>query len=170
MRADRTRLIRRTQERGRKKGRSVYCSTPHFRNKQARSGRGLGDPDLSGSIDRPVVVRERGSRPPAFRFTLDVLGVPGRGNERGSDPQRLSPSHSVFGAFYRARSARSSSEEAVVATAHKLARVPYHMLTYREAFTPESIRDFDQKRQQREVRHLQKRAKALGFALQPLGA
>jgi transposase len=82
--------------------------------------------------------------------------------------QACSRSHSIFGAFYRARSARSSSEEAVVATAHKLARVLYHMLTCREAFTPESIRDFDQKRQQREVRHLQKRAKALGFALQPL--
>jgi hypothetical protein len=57
--------------------------------------------------------------------------------------QSFSRSHSVFGAFYRARSARSSAEEAVVATAHKLARVLYHMLTCREAFTPESIRDFD---------------------------
>ena len=84
--------------------------------------------------------------------------------------QSCSRSHSVFGAFYRARSARSSSEEAVVATAHKIARVLYHMLTCREGFKPESIRDFDQKRQQREVKHLQKRAKALGFALQPLMA
>ena len=84
--------------------------------------------------------------------------------------QACSRSHSVFGAFYRARSARRSSEEAVVATAHKIARVLYHMLTCREAFKPESTRDFEQKRQQREVRHVQKRAKALGFALQPLVA
>jgi transposase len=34
-----------------------------------------------------------------------------------------SRSHSLFGVFYRARAARSSSEEAVVATAHKIARV-----------------------------------------------
>ena len=34
----------------------------------------------------------------------------------------------AFGAFYRARAARSSAQEAVVATAHKIARVIYHML------------------------------------------
>jgi transposase len=54
--------------------------------------------------------------------------------------QSCSRSHSLFGAFYRARSARSSSEEAVVATAHKIARVMYHMLICHEAFKPESIR------------------------------
>ena len=63
---------------------------------------------------------------------------------------------------------RSSSEEAVVATAHKIARVLYHMLTCHEAFTPESIRELDQKRQQRDVKPLHKRAKALGFTLQPV--
>jgi len=82
--------------------------------------------------------------------------------------QSCSRSHSIFGAFYRARSARSSSEEAVVATAHKIARVIYHMLTCHEAFQPESIRAFDQKRQERDVKHLQTRAKALGFILQPM--
>jgi hypothetical protein len=55
-----------------------------------------------------------------------------------------------------------------VATAHKIARVIYHMLTCHEAFKPESIRAFDQKRQQREVKHLTKRAMALGFILQPV--
>ena len=84
--------------------------------------------------------------------------------------QSCSRSHSVFGAFYRARAARSSSEQAVVATAHKIARVLYHMLTYREAFNPLSMRTLDQKRKQREVKNLQKRAKALGFTLQPLTA
>ena len=82
--------------------------------------------------------------------------------------QSCSRSHSLFGAFYRARAARSSSEEAVVATAHKIARVIYHMLTRHEAFTPESIQAFDQRRQQRELKYLQKKAKALGFALQPI--
>jgi transposase len=82
--------------------------------------------------------------------------------------QACSRSRSIFGAFYRARSARSSSEEAVVATAHKIARVIYHMLTCHEAFKPESIQAFDQKRQERDLKHLQKRAKALGFILQPM--
>jgi transposase len=82
--------------------------------------------------------------------------------------QSCSRSHSVFGAFYRARCARSSSEQAVVATAHKIARVLYHMLQFREAFNPLSIRELDLKRKQREVKNLQKRAKALGFTLQPI--
>ena len=81
--------------------------------------------------------------------------------------QSCSRSHSLFGAFYRARAARSSSQEAVVATAHKIARVIYQMLTRHEAFTPESIEAFDQRRQQRELKYLLKKAKALGFALQP---
>jgi transposase len=84
--------------------------------------------------------------------------------------QSCSRSHSLFGAFYRARAARGSAEEAVVATAHKIARVIYHMLTRREAFHPESIQAFDQRRRQREVRYLQKKAKALGFTLQPASA
>ena len=57
---------------------------------------------------------------------------------------------------------------AVVATAHKIARVIYHMLSRHEAFTPESIQVFDQRRQQRELKYLQKKAEALGFALQPM--
>ena len=82
--------------------------------------------------------------------------------------QACSRSRSLFGAFYRARSARRSSEEAVVATAHKIARVIYHMLTCHEAFNPESIQAFDQQRRERDLKHLQKRAKALGFILQPV--
>ena len=84
--------------------------------------------------------------------------------------QSCARSHSVFGAFYRARSARSSSEQAVVATAHKIARALYHILKYREAFNPLSLRTMDQTRKQREVKNLQKRAQALGFTLHPLTA
>jgi transposase len=84
--------------------------------------------------------------------------------------QSCSRSHSTFGAFYRARAKRSSAEQAVVATAHKIARVIYHMLTRREAFRPESIQALDEQRQQREVKYLRKKAKALGFTLEPVAA
>jgi transposase len=82
--------------------------------------------------------------------------------------QSCSRSHSAFGAFYRARAKRSSAQEAVVATAHKIARVIYHMLTQREAFHPESIQTLDERRRQREVKYLRKKAKALGFTLEPV--
>ena len=84
--------------------------------------------------------------------------------------QSCARSHSVFGAFYRTRAARSSSEQAIVATAHKIARALYHILKYREPFNPLSLRTMDQRRKQGEVKNLQKRAKALGFTLQPLTA
>jgi hypothetical protein len=44
------------------------------------------------------------------------------------------------------------------------------VLTHHEAFNPESIQAFDQRRRQREVKYLQKKAKSLGFILQPATA
>lgn len=79
--------------------------------------------------------------------------------------QSCSRSYSAFGAFFRAIRARRGVQQAIVATAHKIARVVYHLLKYREAFKPESIREFDQKRRQRELKSLEKRAKALGYTL-----
>ena len=76
-------------------------------------------------------------------------------------------SQSIFGACFRAIRGKRGAETAVVATAHKMARVVYHMLKYREAFTPESSQALDQNRRQRELHKLQRRAKALGDKLEP---
>jgi transposase len=82
--------------------------------------------------------------------------------------QACARSYTAFGVFFRAVRARRGAQQAIVATAHKIARVVYHLIKYREAFKPESIHEFDQKRRQRELKNLEKRAKALGYSLEPV--
>jgi len=53
----------------------------------------------------------------------------------------------------------------IVATAHKIARVVYHLLKTGEAFEEESGEVYEQKRRERELKHLARRAQKLGYAL-----
>ena len=53
--------------------------------------------------------------------------------------QAVSRSDNAFGAFFRSMRARQGPQRAIVATAHTLARVVYHLLTYREAFDPKRV-------------------------------
>jgi transposase len=61
--------------------------------------------------------------------------------------------------------ARRRPQQAIVATAHKIARVFYHMLKHREAFRPAQIEIYEQRRREREIKHLQRRANRLGYTL-----
>jgi len=79
--------------------------------------------------------------------------------------QAVARSESVFGAYYRSMRARLGPQQAIVATAHKIARVFYHMLKYREAFQPEQLEVYEQRRRERELKHLQRRANRLGYTL-----
>jgi transposase len=81
--------------------------------------------------------------------------------------QSCARSRSIFGAFFRAIRGKRGAETAIVATAHKIARVVYHRLQSREAFTPEASQSLDQKRRQRELHNSQRRATALGDKLEP---
>jgi len=79
--------------------------------------------------------------------------------------QANTKSQSVFGAYYRRKRAYLGPEQATVATAHKIARVVYHMLKHREAYEPLSAKDYDQQWQDREFTALKKKAAKLGFSL-----
>jgi len=57
--------------------------------------------------------------------------------------------------------------KAIVATAHKIARVFYHVLKHRVPFEPISLEQFDQQVQQREIANLKKKAAKLGFTVLP---
>jgi hypothetical protein len=83
--------------------------------------------------------------------------------------QSVSRSETEVGAFYRAMRARKGPQMAVVATAHKIARIVYHLLKYGEAYKPQSAEAYEQKRQEREVRALARRASKLGYTLAPAG-
>jgi transposase len=79
--------------------------------------------------------------------------------------QAVARSDSGLGAYYRSMRARKGPQQAVVATAHKIARIVYHLLKYGEAYEPERAEEYDRKRQEREVRTLARRASKLGYTL-----
>ena len=84
--------------------------------------------------------------------------------------QSLSRSDSALGAFYRRLCARMDKPRANTATAHKLARMVYFMLTRGEDFVDQGQQHYEEQQRQRSVATLKRRAAALGFQLNPVGA
>jgi transposase len=81
--------------------------------------------------------------------------------------QTLARSDSALGAFYRRMRAKHGSPKAIVATAHKLARIIYHILKYREDYVDLGAAHYEAQRRERAVRNLQRKAAKLGFRLEP---
>ncbi len=80
----------------------------------------------------------------------------------------LSRSHSALGAYYRRLAARLDKAKAITATAHKLARLIYTMLTKGTEYVDRGQDYYEERYRQRVVHHLHRRAAALGFALTPI--
>jgi transposase len=78
--------------------------------------------------------------------------------------------HSAFGAFYRRIVARLGKKQAVVATAHKIARAFYHMLKHHVPFQDMGGEEYERRARERELRNLEKRAGKLGMTLKPIAA
>lgn len=72
---------------------------------------------------------------------------------------------SAFGAFYRRLKARRGPKQAIVATAHKIARAFYHILKHRTPFHDLGGEEYERRARQREIQNLQKRAAKLGLAI-----
>ena len=81
--------------------------------------------------------------------------------------QAVSRSQTALGAFYRRIRARAGPERAVTATAHKLARIIYHLLKQHEPYTPLHAEVYEEQQRDRAVRQLERRAARLGFTLAP---
>ena len=79
--------------------------------------------------------------------------------------QSLCRSESALGAFYRRLSARMDKPKANTATAHKLARMVYFMLTRGEAFVDQGQQRHEEQQRQRSITALKRRAAALGFQI-----
>lgn len=82
----------------------------------------------------------------------------------------LSHSTSALGAFYRRLCRRMDKPSANTATAHKLARLVYFMLTRGEAFVDQGQQRYEEQQRQRSIAALKRRAAALGFELNPTAA
>ena len=76
-------------------------------------------------------------------------------------------SDSALGAFYRRLCSRMDKPRANTATAHKLARMVYFMLTRGEDFVDQGQQRYDEQQRQRSISALKRRAAALGFDLNP---
>jgi transposase len=79
--------------------------------------------------------------------------------------QALAHSHSPLGDYYRLMRARHGPAKAITATAHKLARIIYHMLKHRQPFDPHRLQRNQRQLQQRRLKRLKRQAKQLGFKL-----
>ena len=81
--------------------------------------------------------------------------------------QSLWHSDSALGAFYRRLCARMDKPRANTATAHKLARMVYFMLSRGEDFVDQGQQHYEEQQRQRSVAALKRRAAALGFFVTP---
>ncbi len=79
----------------------------------------------------------------------------------------LRRSQSALGAYYRRMCARSDKPKAITATAHKLARCIYAMLTKQTDYVDQGQDYYEERYRQRVVHHLSERAEKLGFRLVP---
>jgi len=82
--------------------------------------------------------------------------------------QAVSHSNSWLGAFYRRQRARLGAPKAIIATAHKMARIIYSMLKYRKEFVDLGADHYETQYRKRQTQGLIKKAAALGFTLVPL--
>lgn len=81
--------------------------------------------------------------------------------------QSVGRTQTALGAFYRRMHAKFGPERAVVATAHKLARIIYHLLKYHEPYQDMGSAEYERRQRERDIRQLQRRAARLGFRLAP---
>jgi transposase len=79
----------------------------------------------------------------------------------------MQSSKSALGAFFRRKAARLGNGIAVKATAHKLARLFYNALTKGMIYVDHGMAAEDARSAERTLKHLTKRAAALGYMLSP---
>jgi transposase len=80
----------------------------------------------------------------------------------------LSRSQSVLGGFFRRMRAKLGAPKAITATAHKLARIVYHLLTTRQPYAESRLAAAEADHQRRTEARLRAQARVLGFQLVPV--
>jgi hypothetical protein len=84
--------------------------------------------------------------------------------------QTLARSQSHLGSFYRRMRGRLGAPQAITATAHKLARIVYHLIATGQDYDESVFRKEEQKQAQRHENRIRKQAKTLGYQLVPIAA
>ncbi len=81
--------------------------------------------------------------------------------------QSLYRSRSALGGFFRRMRAKLGAPKAITATAHKLARIVYHLLTTGAPYTDTHLAKTEELNRKRRERRLHAQARALGYELVP---
>lgn len=79
--------------------------------------------------------------------------------------QSLWRAKNYFGDLYRRWKARLGTPKAITAMAHKLARILWHLLKFKQPFNPEIFRHEEEKMRRKKLTRLQNTAAALGYRL-----
>jgi transposase len=79
----------------------------------------------------------------------------------------LHASKSALGAFFRRLKSRLGAAQAIVATAHKLARLVYSLLKHGTAYVQQGLDAYEQTYRQRSAASLARKARELGYELVP---
>ena len=79
--------------------------------------------------------------------------------------QSLTHSSSALGGYYRRMSARLGAPEAITATAHKLARIFYHLWKNGGTYQDPGALYYEQKYKERVINNMIRKAKQLGFQI-----
>jgi transposase len=79
--------------------------------------------------------------------------------------QALHHSDSYLGAYYRRMRAKLGAPKAITATAHKLARIYYHLVTTKQAYDETVFAQQEARQAKRRLERLKREAAALGFVL-----
>lgn len=94
------------------------------------------------------------------------------GSNRAAQALRLAAhalyrSQSYLGQYYRRIRARRGAPKAITATAHKLARIVFHLVKTGKTYDESVFAELENEHKQRMERNLKKHAKMLGFQLVP---
>jgi transposase len=79
--------------------------------------------------------------------------------------QSVARSNNALGAFYRRMRAKLGAPAAITATAHKLARIYYHLVTTKQAYDESIFQREEEAHQKRRLERVKREAVALGFTL-----
>lgn len=92
------------------------------------------------------------------------------GSHRAAQALRLAAqplwrSQSYLGSYYRRMRARHGTPKAITATAHKLARIVFHLIKTGQAYDESVLADQESTHKQRAVQRLKSQARSMGFQL-----
>jgi transposase len=82
--------------------------------------------------------------------------------------QSLYSSRSYLGDYFRRIRTRLGAPAAITAAAHKLARILYHLISYRQPYDESVFSLMEERAKQRQISVLKKRASSFGFELKPV--